>query len=67
MATKNSLPLVDFESVLFSNNLAACPQVQEIHDAFTEVGFVFITNHGIDQELVSLKDRFVKSCSVNYI
>ena len=53
MATEGFIPVVDFKDVLSSDDLSACPQVQEIHHAFSKVGFVFLTNHGIDKELVS--------------
>ena len=42
-----AVPVVDFKGVFFSPDVSNCPQVKEIHSAFTTVGFVFITNHGI--------------------
>ena len=56
MATGDSIPIVDFEVVFSRDDLSTCPQVQQLHQAFTEVGFVFIKNHGIDQMLVSLSE-----------
>ena len=48
-----SIPVVDFEKVLScSDCLASCDAVQELHSAFTTVGFVFIRNHGIDRRMV---------------
>ena len=42
-----SIPVVDVSSVEESS------VVQQIHDAFSTVGFVFITGHSIPRELVS--------------
>uniref|UniRef100_A0A1X7TWL7 Fe2OG dioxygenase domain-containing protein n=1 Tax=Amphimedon queenslandica TaxID=400682 RepID=A0A1X7TWL7_AMPQE len=47
-----AVPVVDFKDVLSCLDVSTCPQVQEIHSAFTTVGFVFITNHGIRRPLV---------------
>ena len=48
-----SIPVVDFEKVLScSEGLSSCDAVQELHSAFTTVGFVFIRNHGIDRRMV---------------
>lgn len=52
MATEDSIPVVDFKGVSSCQDLATCPQVQQLHSAFTKVGFVFIKNHGIDRKLV---------------
>ena len=49
-----SIPVVDIAEVLSrSEGLDGCDAVQELHSAFTTVGFVFIKNHGIDKKLVS--------------
>ena len=53
-----SIPVVDFEKVLSCSKgegLASCGAVQELHSAFTTVGFVFIRNHGIDRRMVGRK------------
>ena len=49
-----AIPVVDFQSAVSSSGegLAASPVVQQLHAAFTTVGFVFLTNHGIDRKLV---------------
>ena len=48
-----SIPVVDIVEVLSrSEELDSCDAVQELHSAFTTVGFVFIRNHGIDKKLV---------------
>ena len=52
MATGDYVPVVDLKELFSAKDLSTCPQVEEIHNAFTNVGFVFITNHGIDQKLV---------------
>ena len=67
MATEDTIPVVDLSGVLSSQDLASCPQVQQLHSAFTKVGFVFIKNHGIRRKLVITSDlAAVKlSCSVN--
>lgn len=49
------IPVVDFDG-LSEQDIGNCPQVKEIHTAFSTVGFVFIKNHGIDRKLVS--DRY---------
>ena len=46
-----SLPVVDISH--WSGAVEESPVVQQIHDAFTTVGFVFITGHGIPREMVS--------------
>lgn len=53
MASGDFIPVVDFEGVLSCSDLSTCAQVQQLHTAFTQVGFVFIKNHGIHKELVS--------------
>ena len=51
-----SIPVVDIAEVLSSSEgLDSCDAVEELHSAFTTVGFVFIRNHGIDKKLVSGK------------
>ena len=48
-----SIPVVDIAEVLSrSEKLDSCDAVQELHSAFTTVGFVFIRSHGIDKKLV---------------
>ena len=39
--------------------------VQQIHDAFTTVGFVFITGHGIPRERVSYMMSVTQIVTVN--
>lgn len=56
MATEDSVPVVDFKNVFSCQDLSTRPEVQELHHAFTKVGFVYIKNHGIDQKLVSNKN-----------
>ena len=46
-----SIPVVDLSSASSAVE-GSDPVVQQIHDAFTTVGFVFITGHGIPRELV---------------
>ena len=48
----STIPVVDVSSAINSVE-GSDPVVQQIHDAFTTVGFVFITGHGIPRELVS--------------
>ena len=53
-----SCDVVDFSSILSdSTDLSTCPQVKEIHSAFSTVGFVFLKNHGIEKKLV-IKCRY---------
>ena len=53
MATKAAIPVVDWSEVPSNSDLSTSSQVQQLHSAFTKVGFVFLKNHGIDQKLVS--------------
>ena len=42
-----------FSSILSdSTDLSTCPQVKEVHSAFSTVGFVFLKNHGVERKLV---------------
>ena len=53
MAKEDEIPVVDFQAVLLAKELSSCPCVQEeLHEAFSRVGFVFLTNHGIKMDLV---------------
>lgn len=47
-----SIPILDISSVN-RHGLEGSLVVQDMHAAFTTVGFVFITGHGIPRELVS--------------
>lgn len=53
----NSIPIVDFQSLLRGDAGANClpdnVAVQQLHSALTTIGFAFIVNHGIDENLVS--------------
>ena len=52
------IPVVDFASVLTVSGGEQREErngvIQELHSAFTTVGFVFIKNHGISEALVDL-------------
>ena len=53
-----SIPVVDIAEVLSrSERLDSCDAVEELHSAFTTVGFVFIRNHGIDKKLVGIGNQ----------
>lgn len=63
METKKSvIPVVDFSSMsldnkkpLSENNIAAVKELAEqVYQAFSTIGFVYITNHGIPQKLASV-------------
>ena len=45
------LPVVDFSVEDVCNNLQVLDQ---LHKAFVNIGFVFITNHGIEQHKVRI-------------
>ncbi len=48
-----AIPVIDFSDILSgSKDLGNCPQVKELHSALSTVGFVFLTNHGIDKKMV---------------
>ena len=57
MASGDSIPIVDLEGLSREQDLSGCPQVQQIHSAFTTVGFVFIKNHGIQRKTVRLTSQ----------
>lgn len=52
-AEMTSIPVVDFNDVLSCTDLSSCQQVEEIHAAFTTIGYIFVKNHGIDGKLVT--------------
>ena len=59
-----SIPVVDIAEVLSrSERLDSCDAVEELHSAFTTVGFVFIRNHGIDKKLVGIGNQIITSRS----
>ena len=57
MAALDSIPIVDFSGILAAADLDDCPQVRELHTAFSQVGFVFLKNHGIKSELVIIQPQ----------
>ena len=55
MAVNKAIPVVNFRELSSPGqdvDLADSPTVQELHTAFSTVGFVFLTNHGIGRKLV---------------
>ncbi len=46
------IPVVDFKDISSNTNLSSAPQIQQLNSAFTDVGAVYIRNHGIDKKLV---------------
>ncbi len=59
-----AIPVVDFQALSEKGVTPDLPVVEELHSAFSTVGFVFITNHGIDRKLVSRGPLPVyRSCS----
>ena len=55
-SNRMAIPVVDLEGVFSSPDLSSCPQVAQIHSAFSTIGFVFIKNHGIPRKSVSSCD-----------
>ena len=51
MATVDRIPVVDFQRYSEGGGKDD-PVVRALHEAFTTVGFVFLTNTGIDPMLV---------------
>ena len=58
---KTVIPVVDFSAMsldvkdpLNKNSEAVKDLADKVYKAFSTIGFVYITNHGIPQELVSL-------------
>ena len=45
--------MVDLEGLSSTSDLRSCPQVDQIHSAFSTIGFVFVKNHGIRGQNVS--------------
>ena len=60
----SAIPVVDLDGVFSECELRSCPQVDQIHAAFSTVGFVFIKNHGISRETVSAREDCV--CDLSY-
>ncbi len=53
MVSSTIIPVVDFKDISSNTNLSSAPQIQQLNSAFTDVGAVYIRNHGIDKKLVS--------------
>ncbi len=56
MSSFTTIPSVDFADFLSGDEARKRKFIQEIGEAYTEVGFVAMTNHGIDQDLI---DKFL--------
>lgn len=54
MSTPSPLPvpLVDFSPFLHGDTVAKATVAQELDDAFRNVGFVYLRNHGVEMERV---------------
>ena len=53
MAVAQSIPVVDFKGLSTDSEVSSLTElVQQLHSAFSKVGFVFIKNHGIERDLV---------------
>jgi isopenicillin N synthase-like dioxygenase len=55
MATGLSIPVIDFTNIIRADgvlDLTSCPEISQVHTAFTDVGFLFIKNHGIDRDII---------------
>ncbi len=50
-----TIPVVDFSSILSASSadISTLPEIEELHAAISGIGFVFLKNHGINQQLVS--------------
>lgn len=48
----NSLPIIDYSGYLHGGSEDRARVIREIHDACTEIGFFYLTGHGIPQELI---------------
>ena len=61
---ESSIPVVDFGSMCLGKTAEQCSAqgirqlADEIYQAFSTVGFVYIKNHGIPQEKVRTLDLF---------
>jgi isopenicillin N synthase-like dioxygenase len=53
MATTSGIPQVDLSKFVDGNAIMQAEFVQELGKAFSEIGFVSVTNHGIPLELVN--------------
>ena len=58
MAGQDDIPVVDFQEVWDSEDLSKCPQVLELHNAFTDMGVVYLKNSGIKMDLVRHRFSF---------
>ena len=56
MSSFTTIPSIDFADFLSGDEARKRKFIREIGEAYTEVGFVALTNHGIDQDLI---DRFL--------
>ncbi len=51
--SSSTIPVVDFSDIYSHHpDIARAPQVRQLHAAFSNIGFVYIENHGIDGKLV---------------
>ncbi len=53
-----AIPVIDFQALSEEGLEPDGYVVEQFHSAFSTVGFVFITSHGIDRKLV----RFTQKC-----
>ena len=57
LSTRNAstvVPVIDFADVYSNPDIASAPQVEQFRSAFTDIGFAYIRNHGIDPHLVKI-------------
>lgn len=59
MYTKTSIPLIDFDHFLNGSTHDREKVASTIDAAFRSVGFVYLSNHGVDQDKVDECFRWV--------
>ena len=51
LSSKQSIPVIDLTPLYRSDSQAMNTLVQQVYDAYSEIGFAYITNHGVATEL----------------
>jgi isopenicillin N synthase-like dioxygenase len=52
-SNKESIPVIDLSPLYQGNEQAMDTLVHQVYDAYSKVGFAYITNHGVDSDLIN--------------
>ena len=52
LSSKQSIPVIDLTPLYWGDSQAMDTLVQQVYDAYSEIGFAYITNHGIANDLI---------------